>query len=118
MVIVGVNERAGALELRGLLGRSNGCGRAVLGATDCGIDYESAGIYMRRPRKGGQIIVRMRHYFPNNPKTPAQLAQQQKMRSAVSAWQALTDSERDFWRRKKHPRHMTGYNRFLRDFMR
>jgi hypothetical protein len=117
MAIVDFPNRADSFEVRGRVGLpvelgNFWCGWSVLGDDDTG-----SGIYQRRPRQGGQIIVKMRHYWPNNPQYEDQQAWRGVFADAVSAWQALTTEQKLEWKKKKWPRKMTGYNRFLRAYL-
>lgn len=118
MAIVSTFEHVNSIEIRGKLGRPNGLGEMWCGWSECGDDLQIAGIYQKRRSQGKQIFVRMKHYHGANPQTVPQQANRSIFASAVSAWQALSDSEKKIWRAKKYPRYMSGYNRFLREYMR
>jgi hypothetical protein len=52
-------------------------------------------------------------------KTPARLAQQEKMRQAVAAWQALPPEQKEIWNQDKRAadRRLSGYDLFLSLFL-
>jgi hypothetical protein len=117
MVIVIAQDHTNSFEIRGRLGKPN-----ELGATFCGWsvlgDYSPlAGLYQRRPRKTGQIFVRMRDHIVPNPQTPAQQAWRAIFSSGVNAWQALTAEQKQVYNKKKWPRHMIGFSRFMREYL-
>lgn len=118
MVVVNLEDKARSLEIRGKYGAPCGLGELYLGWSRVGELDEKSGIYQKRPRKSGQIFVRMKHYIMNNPRTVNQQAQRTKMANAILAWRGLSFDEQISWNRKNFPAHMSGYNRFLRDFLR
>jgi hypothetical protein len=77
-----------------------------------------AGIYQKCRSNGEQKFKRLKFYRPTNPQTAPQQANRSKFALAVQAYQALTPEEKKAWRALKYPRFMSGYNRFLREFMR
>ena len=52
-----------------------------------------------------------------SPRTHKQQANRTLIRDGVFAWQALTSLEKLYWNKKDYPRHMSGYNRFLRVYL-
>lgn len=87
---------------------------AVLGTINLG--FNKLGSYQTKKldsQYNHKIIIRMRHYVPTNPQTEPQQAGRTYFATLVSAWQALTQSEKDIWNKKNFPVHMSGYNRFL-----
>lgn len=117
MVVVDLGEEAKAIEIRGALGLPNGFGEVYYGWSEFGDYLEPAGFYQRRPRKTGQIIVRMRHYFPRNNQWENQQAWRGVFADGVDAWKALTDEEKLVWKDKKYPRGMLGFHRFMRQYL-
>lgn len=114
MAIVNPTENGGIIEIRGTLGRPCGLGRFMLGLSQFGDWNPYAGIYQRRPRKGGQIIVRMKHYRPAYRRTTAQDARRVLFADAVAEWQALTATERLEWNKAARGLRLNGYHVFLR----
>lgn len=57
------------------------------------------------------------HVVPRDPKTPAQLNRRRQFRTAVDAWRALSDAEKDKWRQRAARNERTGYHLFLAEFM-
>jgi len=117
MVVVDLGQEAKAIEIRGKLGRPNSlgemwCGWSVLGDGDI-----LAGYYQRRPRPTGQIIVKMKHVIVANPQTELQQAWRGVFADGVEAWQLLTTEQKLMWRQKKYPRNMTGFCRFMRQYL-
>ena len=107
-----------ALEIRRIIGKPNGLGQHFLGLTSLGDDSPYAGVYQKRPRKGGQIFVKMKFHYPHDPQTTAQITQRTKFANAILAWQALTSEEKNVYNAMQYPPRMTGFNRFIRLYMR
>lgn len=105
------------IEIRGKLGRPNELGEFWCGWSECGEYNPLAGYYQKRRNRRGQIFVRTKHYICKNPQTVPQQANRTKFAQAILAWRELTDEEKKYWRGLKYPRFMSGYNRFLRDYM-
>lgn len=118
MAVIDTTEVANSFEIRGRIGRPNELGETWCGWTELGEYLPVAGIYQRRHSGGKQIFVRMKHYHGPNPQTVPQQANRATFADAVAAWQALSTTEKNYWRRRKTPRMMSGYNRFLRAYMR
>jgi hypothetical protein len=117
MVVVDLAEEIKANSIRGKLGRPNGLGEIWCGWSHLGDEDILAGYYQRRPRPTGQIFVRMKHYVP----TPIYHENQQTWRgvfaNGVVAWKALNAEQKLVWNRTKYPRHMSGFCRFMRNFL-
>ena len=118
MAILTLQTKLGNIEIRGIVGRPNELGATWCGWSEIGEYFPEAGIYQKRPSRKGQFFVRMKHFISANPQTPTQQAGRNKFALAVSAWQAMTEEEKKVYRKRHSPPHMTGYNRFLRDYMR
>jgi len=67
--------------------------------------------------KNGQPRQVRTYTSPINPKTPAQLAQQAKMRAAVAAWQAATDEDKAKVAPIAKNRAITLYMAFLSEYI-
>lgn len=61
-----------------------------------------------------KIIVRMRHYVTPNPQTEPQQTWRNYFATVLASWQALTENEKNIWRSKSYPAHMSGWNRYAR----
>lgn len=107
-----------ALEIRRIIGKPNGLGQHFLGLTALGDDSPYAGIYQKRPRQNGQIFVKMKFYYPQYSGTTLQLTQREKFANAITSWQALTIEEKNVYNAMQYPPRMTGFNRFIRLYMR
>lgn len=57
------------------------------------------------------------HVIPIDPKTPAQIAQRNRMRAAMTAWTSLTEPERELWRSAARSAQMGGINLFVREYL-
>lgn len=86
------------------------------------------GIYQQRIRRKGfwtkdwqprgkKSNFKMKFYVPFNPQTPAQQANRQKLADAVSAWQALTDEQKQEYNITARGRTWDGYRLFISQFL-
>ena len=57
------------------------------------------------------------HFIPVQPGTAPQLAWWQVFRTGVQQWQALTPAQKETWNKKKYPRRMSGFNRYMRNWL-
>ena len=118
MAIIKALDVVGGIEIRGRLGRPNELGEVWCGGSEIGEYFPLAGLYRKIHHEGEQKFQRMKFYSTAGPRTVPQQANRSKLALGVSAWQSLTEEEKTVWNRKKTPRFMSGYNRFLRDYMR
>lgn len=116
VVLLNTNIEKG-LGIRGKLGRPNKLGTHWLAWTQLGDDFDQAGYYQKRPRKKGQIFVRMKHYWPDAGHTPQQLANRAVFASGVSAWHALTTLQKEGYNHAKYPPGLSGFCRFMREYL-
>jgi len=81
--------------------------------------YHPYGWYYQRRRTWHGIIWAAHRYGgpPYNPRTPEQQAWRQVFADAVSTWQGMTDEVKDYYNKLKYPRRMSGYNRFIRQYL-
>jgi len=78
-----------------------------------------------RKQIGKKIIYRIRYgkqeqykyFIPTNPQTENQQANRGKFATAVAAWQALTENDKNAWRKKALGSTIPGYQFFLRKEM-
>lgn len=75
------------------------------------------GIYQTRHYNGGKYTVQEKFYCPTNKKTIPQQANRTKFADAISAWQALTTSQKEVYRVKSSGKRMSGYNVFLHEYL-
>lgn len=87
---------------------------------DKGLELEWAqkAVYREKPTSSGRKTVRQRYVISDNPQTTPQMENRWKFGDGVAAWQILTMTEQIIWNKLKYPYHMSGYNRFLRAYMR
>ena len=69
------------------------------------------------PTRKKRVNVRMKYY--TSPETALRIANPRRavFASAVSAWQALTASQKELYRLKSMGKHMSGYNVFLHEYL-
>jgi hypothetical protein len=117
MSIVGPFGALYSLSQVNKLGFPNCFGQIQFGWSRFGERNDYAGYYQMRPRPGGAILVKMRHYWPTYTNSPTQQNQRSTFRGGVQAWQALTLEQKAVYNNLKYPRYMSGFNRFMRKYM-
>jgi hypothetical protein len=112
------------MTIRKRLGLPNKCGWAVPGWSECGDDNDFTGTFQqRRPRIGngklGPVIFGRQKNFVMKPTWPIQPAsalrdaQQDKFKTALSMWQALTNEQKMFYNQIATRRSKRGYDLFM-----
>lgn len=117
MVVVAWKDRWLCMELRGKMGRPIELGNFWLGLSELGDQNPMSGVWQRRKRKKGQIIVKMKYGVPPYVNTPIQRSRRSKFASAITAWNSLDVDEQIKWNKKSSPKGMSGYNRFISWYM-
>lgn len=82
-----------------------------------GIPKLEEGVYKMYHFGGKPVQVRCKLYSPVNHKRPNQLAWQAVYRASTLAWNALTETEKDVYRKKAFGTHMTGCNVFKKQYL-
>jgi len=60
----------------------------------------------------------MTYYTPSNPQTPAQQANRATFTAGVAAWQALTENQKDVYRKRStRLRFATGFTLYMSEYM-
>jgi hypothetical protein len=72
-------------------------------------------IYAYIQRTGTQYAKKYK--VPKNPQTPAQQEQRAKYARAILAWQELTESNKNVWRKQGEITHQIGYNLFVSNYL-
>lgn len=88
---------------------------ATLGLIQLG--YNKIGTDYLKKITSGQYhksICRMRHYVPQNPQTIPQQNWRNYFATVLASWQALTENEKNVWRKQSFPAHMSGWNRYAK----
>ncbi len=62
---------------------------------------------------GDKGLQRRLHVIPFDPKTPEQVNQRNKMAIAVSAWQSLSQEDKNVWQKRGINAPLTGYQLFI-----
>lgn len=74
-------------------------------------------VYQRRRTWHGIIWSAIKPPISAQPGTALQNAWKDVFADAVTAWQALTEAQKDIWRAYRYPVHASGYNRFIRAYL-
>ena len=75
------------------------------------------GIYQTRHYKGGKFTVKENFYTPTQTYHENRQVWRGVFADAVSAWQALSTSQKELYRIKSSGKHMSGYNVFLHEYL-
>jgi hypothetical protein len=81
------------------------------------LEWYYKAIYREQPCWFGRITIREKYYTPFNPNSTPQQENRQLFADAVAAWQALSFTDQVSWNKLLYPTHMSGYNRFLRNYL-
>jgi hypothetical protein len=65
-----------------------------------------------------QLQVRRHDATHNDARSGPQLIRRDRFTAAVAAWKAMTDEDRQPWRRAANRKSRTGYNLFISEWMR
>ena len=117
MAIVKFPDTVLSVQSVGIVGRPLGAGCVTAGLSWAGDDNPFSGIYQRRPRPTGQILVKMKHYRSPNPRTDSQQAWRAYFKDVLAFWHALPPEFREYMKLKRYPTGMGGWNRFARLYM-
>lgn len=117
MAVIGWKERAYSLGVRGKIGKPDTVGDFWLGYSDLGYQNSFSGIYQSRPRKTRRIFVKMKYCIPPQPRTSKQQGGRIKFGLAIDSWNNQTFETQVLWNKKRYPYHMSGYNRYLSNFL-
>lgn len=117
-------EKIPAFKIRKRLGLPNMCGWAIPGWSECGDDNDFTGVYQqRRPRIGNGALApvifgKQKNFiqcptWPIQPASALRDAQQEKFKTALLAWQALTNEQKMFYNQIATRRSKRGYDLFM-----
>ena len=102
---------------RGRYGKSRGFGTGSFGFGDFGYDDEMSGVWQRKKTKKGWRWSLMIYARPPTSNTILQAIQRTKFRNGFNAWRALTEDEKNAWRKKAKPYHISGFNLHMRRWL-
>lgn len=105
------------LAIKKRLGRPCGVGEHWLGKTRLGEYNRFSAVYRHSKTTQGRQTVRLKHYYPVNPGTTAQLAWQDKIRQGNIAWHNLTNEQKEVYNKRKYPKGLCGYTRFMKEYL-
>jgi len=117
MVVIKDYRRVIGPRMRGRFGFSQADRLHLRSYADALAVNPHAGIYQQRRRKGGSITVREKFYWPANPRTDTQQAWRAVFTAGVVAYHALSADDKKYWKKKGAKYHMTGYNKFLSEWL-
>lgn len=112
-----IKNKLMSLEVRGNFGYPDGCGEYRLGFNALGEESDYSGTYQRQYGRFGAFFKRKRYYPEYVNPTPGTLAGRANVIAGAAAWQALTEPQKAYWRNLQHPERMTGYNRFMKKYL-
>lgn len=124
MPFVEVGQFVPADTIRKRLGKPNQFGWIMFGWSEFGDDNYAAGVYQQRRNRrwngiDGFISEKhprnfiMKPAWPVQPPSEARDAQQDKFRTAIGMWQALTTSEKEVYNKIATRRSRRGFDYFM-----
>jgi hypothetical protein len=113
MTVIYSPDPANSAQLRGKISPYNSYGGRSFGVAEYGDSNPATGIYQVRPRKSGNINVKMKFYWPTNHQYEPQQTWRGIFGIAISAWQALTEEDKNFYNNRAIGKPMSGYNLFI-----
>ncbi len=117
MAVLGPKNLQKGLSITKRLGKPNSLGEMWCGWSELGDDDPYAGVYQTRPRKRGQIVVKMRHAWPDCGHTVRQEEMRSIFADGVSAWHGLTPLEKQSYNQRKYPLGMSGFARHMKEYL-
>ena len=91
---------------------------SILGLMHFGSNFLGNGkLYSKNRDAGRQIIVKMRHYCGENPRTETQQTWRAVFANGVSEWHSLTTFEKEYYNKLKYPRGQSGFTRFMSKYL-
>lgn len=117
MAVLDNNALQKGVRITKRLGKPNQLGEMWCGWSELGDDDPYAGVYQRRPRKGGEIIVKMRHAWPDCGHTSRQIYVRSVFADGVASWQSLTTLQKQSYNRRKYPKGQSGFTRYMREYL-
>ena len=75
------------------------------------------GFYRTRAVRRGNRTIRMPFFTIRNPQTEAQQANRQRFRDGVTAWNNLSDDEKQAYADRARPLRLIGYTLFLKEYL-
>ncbi len=82
-----------------------------------GTDDKRWGIYQRRKENGRIFYVREEFYIPANPQSVPQQAWRTIFANGMTAWQALTQAEKNEYNKRANKLGMWGRNLFMKHYL-
>lgn len=117
MVIPTLQNAPPALELRGRFGTPNGVGEMWCGWSVLGEDIIQSGVFQFHSTKKGMRNIKMNFCQQPNPQKENQQIWRGKFHDGVVAYHLLSDSEKLELKIRRYPRHMSGFNRFMSEYL-
>ena len=122
MKVYKLEDKCYAYSVWGRVGRGAGYANFFYGDYEYGTFSEGAAIYQRRfvkkLKKQGMQIVKMKFYHPIDPKTPNQLVTRQNLRNAVNSYKSLVNQGKLGSLKMLKFRGKKGYLAYISAFMR
>lgn len=106
-----------ALGLVGKIGRPADYGDKWYGWNEYGAFEDIYGIYRRRPTEKGVTLVKCQFYWPTNPQTAPQQSWRGVFTDGVIAYQALSEGEKETYRKEAEGKPLSGFNLYLREYL-
>jgi hypothetical protein len=114
-----VTLKNGLLSMQGWgkFGKPNGVGEFWAGWSEFGDENEHAGYHKRQWNRHGKCRSLTKFFWPVVHITGPAIARKTAFRNGVTAWHALTDSERLVYNKKRYPFSQSGFNRYMSKYL-
>jgi len=116
MVITDITTRPPSLEVRGTVGKPNGLGFHFMGFSLVGDDNRFTGVFQRRRSRKGQVVVKMRHYYPIDTATMKKAIWRKYHGDLIKYWQFLTATQKEKLRKDGIKYSRSGINRLCTEY--
>ena len=117
MVILSGKFRLIGHQPRKKLGFSQDYGQAMYGYCEFGADNPWAGIYRKYTNDKKNYLIKMIHYVPSYSHSVAIVASRLEFAAARVAYRALTDVRKRYFHKWGARFRMSGYNKFISEYM-
>jgi hypothetical protein len=114
---VGTLDKLLSLDARGRFGYGGGFGRIALGYNRFGFYSKFSGIYSKKYYYGVPYISKMKMYRPTNNRLENQQAWRAVFRDGFNVWKTFDENEKNKWRKRAKNLHMTGFNKFMSEYL-
>lgn len=111
------NEKPYSHQVRRTFGFNAHLGNNRTGKIALGLENAEAGTYRINTKGNHQICLRQNFYMQNKARTANQQSCATTFKNGMTAWQALTEEEKEVYNENAKKYRITGANLFMRGYM-